>query len=464
MTSRNSRRVIDAFGPADADLPWSEAILAGDWLFAGAQLASDGIHGLDPAARPDARSPWTQSPLGLESALVLERVLRILSAAGGDARQDLLRVWQWIRARYPDDDLYRGFDQGWPSLPDGSPYARNFARTIGDRLRASTGIGVRQLPVPDAMLSVDFLAVPGRGRTKEEIALPPEVPAPKAGYAPAVRYGDWVFLSGFGATDFVGDWMSDRHMGEPSMLAPEARVNPYIWLGSPIEAQTRYTLEKLALIAEAAGSSLDRCVKADVTLSHPADYPALDAVWREFFPQNPPARNVVTGTQLVIKGVRVEIALVLLADDSESTLECVQVEGPSAALGHASEAVRAGDLLFTSTLLPIDEHGVVPQDIRASRSAPYHRDTAAQQTDAIIGRLSALCDAAGTDLSQVCRVQTVLSDLTHLPAMSRSWRDAFPTEPPTLSAVGTGGPDPLLLPGAVVQWDAIAYAPQGAHR
>lgn len=463
MKPQNSRRVIDAFPSAAADLPWSEGILAGEWLFAGAQLASDGIHGLDPGARPDADSPWTQSPLGLESALVLERIVKLLDTAGGDARQDLLRVWQWIRARYPDDELYRSFDQGWPSLPDGSPYARNFARTIGDPLRASTGIGVRQIPVPDAMLSVDFLAVPGSGRAKQDVALPPEVPQPKAGYTPAVRYGDWVFLSGFGATDFSGDWMSDRHMGERSMLAPEARINPYIWLGSPIEVQTRYTLEKLALIAEAAGSSLDRCVKADVTLSHPSDYLAMEAVWREFFPKNPPARNVTTGTQLVIKGVRVEIALVLLADDSELPLEVVEVDGPSAALGHASEAVHAGDLLFTSTLLPIDERGVVPEEIRASQSAPYHRDPAARQTDVIIDRLAALCEAAGTDVGQVCRVQSFLSDLSHLPAMLRPWRDAFPTQPPTLSAIGTGGPDPLPLPGAVVQWDAIAYAPRDVH-
>lgn len=460
MKSDTSRRIIDASDASSTDLPWSDGVLAGEWLFAGAQLAAGGRGGLDPAARPAADSPWAQSPLGLESALVLERIAQLLTAAGGDATQDLLRVWQWIQARYPDDERYRNFDQGWPSLPDGSPYARNFARMVGDRLRASTGIGVRQLPIPDAMLSVDLLAVPGRGSSKQEVPIPAEVPQPKAGYTPAVRYGDWVFMSGYGATDFNGDWMSDRHMGEPSMLAPEARINPYIWLGSPIEVQTRYTLEKLARIAEAAGSSLDRCVKADVTLSHPSDYLGMDAVWREFFPENPPARNVTTGTQLVIKGVRVEIALVLLADDSPLPIDVVQVDGPSAALGHASEAVHAGDLLFTSTLLPLDERGVIPSEIRATPTAPYHLDAAARQTEAVIERLSALCDAAGTDLSQVCKVQAFLSDLGHLPAMLRPWSEAFRTEPPALSAVGTGGPDPLPLPGAVVQWDAIAYAPR----
>src|SRR5690606_27538369 len=81
---QNSRRVIDAFPSAAADLPWSEGILAGEWLFAGAQLASDGVNGLDPGARPAADSPWTQSPLGLESALVLERIVNLLDAAGGD--------------------------------------------------------------------------------------------------------------------------------------------------------------------------------------------------------------------------------------------------------------------------------------------------------------------------------------------------------------------------------------------
>ena len=133
----------------------------------------------------------------------------------------------------------------------------------------------------------------------------------------------FAFLAGFGATDFAGDWMGERHMGEPSMIAPSARVNPYIWLGSEIEAQTRYTLEVLAQLAEAAGSSLSRCVKADVTLTHPADFAGMDRVWREFFPDDPPesiARKAlrVNLSDLAAKVREVDDVLIMLADEDRA--------------------------------------------------------------------------------------------------------------------------------------------------
>jgi enamine deaminase RidA (YjgF/YER057c/UK114 family) len=331
---------------------------------------------------------------------------------------------------------------------------------VGDRLRASTGIGVRQLPVPDAMLALDFIAVdPGTGDRKQGVTLPPGIPAPKTGYSPVVRYGDWVFLSGFGATDFNGDWMADRHMGEPSMIAPEARVNPYIWLGSEIEAQTRYTLETMAKMAEAAGASLANCVKADVTLTHPSDFAGMDRVWREFFPDEPPARTVVTGSQLVIKGLRIEVALVLLADEAATTRRTIEVAGVARPYGHAPQAVHAGEFLFTSSLLPVDAGGAVPDRAQPDPRAPFSREPSARQADLLAEQTAGLCEAAGSTLGEVCKVQAFLSDMTYLPGMLASWRRAFPTSPPALSSVAMGGPHPLAASGACVQWEVIAHVP-----
>ncbi|PRX46622.1 enamine deaminase RidA (YjgF/YER057c/UK114 family) [Prauserella shujinwangii] len=461
MSTRHTatvRRVLrpDGLPPAPG---WSHGVQAGGWVFGGSMMATDYATGLLPGARPPEDAPWFTEPLDLESAAVLDATGAVLAEAGGDLRRDLLRVWQWIAATYPGPAEYAASRSHWPALPSGTPYARNLARRVGDPLRASTGIGVRQLPVPGALLALDFIAVPGTGGRKSGVTLPPDLPAPRAGYAPAVRHGDWVFLSGFGATDFAGDWMSTRHMGEPSMIAPEARVNPYIWLGSEIEAQTRYTLDVLARIAESAGTSLDRCVKADVTLTHPADFPGMDRVWREFFGDEPPARTVVTGSQLVIKGLRVEVALVLLAGDATTGKRTVHADEVPDPPGHAPQAVHAGDFLFTSTVLPASRAGAVPAAVRDSVGTPYFADPARAQTALLAEYVAALCQAAGSALGEVCKVQAFLSDLRHLPGMLASWRDAFPTEPPALSSVGLGGGAPLPLPGACVQWDVIAHAP-----
>jgi enamine deaminase RidA (YjgF/YER057c/UK114 family) len=454
------RRVLNPAGLPDAP-GWSHGVSAGGWVFGSGMLATGDVTGLAPEARPDPRQPWAVEPLELESGVVLDRVATVLAEAGSDLRKDLLRVWQWIPASYDAEDRATDPSPGWPSLPEGTPYARTLATHVGDPLRSSTGVGVRQVPVPDAMLAVDFIAAAaGAGVTKTGVQVPDHLPAPKIGYSPAIRHGDWVFMAGFGATDFAGDWQSEKHLGEPSLVAPEARVNPYIWLGSEIEAQTRYTLQVMSEIAQAAGTSLERCVKADVTLVHAADFAGMDRVWREFFGDTPPARTVNTGARPVIKGLRVEVALLLLADDAESELTPVVVENGPTALGHAVPAMHAGDFLFTSSLLPVDPNGAVPQQLAAVPGAPYFRDPMRTQTEFIAEQVATLCEAAGTSLDQVCKVQAFLADLFELPGMLTAWRQTFPAEPPALSAVAFGGTAPLLLPEARVQWDVIAYAPR----
>ncbi len=459
--SRSARRVVNP--PSMPAAPgWSHAVAAGGWLFGGGLMATDYRDGLRAEARTDPDRPWASEPLDAESRLILDDLGAVLAAAGCDRRRDLVRVWQWIRARYPEDAAYAAGEAAWPAFPSGTPYARNLGAMVGDPQRSSTGIGVRQLPVPEALLSVDFIAVePRPGVEKRGFAMPDDVPQPKIGYSPATRIGDWVFLAGFGATDFKGDWMATAHMGPRGMIAPEARVNPYIWLGSEIEAQTDYTLRMMARMAEAAGTSLDRCVKADVTVRHPSDVAGMERVWRRYFPDDPPARNLVTGAELVIKGTRVEIAMLLLAGASDLSRRGITLADGPAPPGHAPHAVHAGDFLFTSGMLALDATGKVPARWRAGADVPHFRSPARDQATAILDTLSRLCAEVGASLADVCKVQAFLDDLVHLPEMLGAWREAFPHEPPALSAVAMGGGDPLIAPGAVMQWDAIVHAPAG---
>jgi enamine deaminase RidA (YjgF/YER057c/UK114 family) len=457
--SRGDRSIIHA--PSIPQPPgWSSAVKAGGWVFVAGTMATNFESGIAPAARLDPRRPYLQDELELQSIHILATIDATLRAAGCDMRRDLIRVWQWAPGEYPDPAIYEKGPSNWPRFRSATPYARQLSKLVGDPRRSSTGIGVRELAVPEALLAVDLIAVePGPGLEKEAFRAPPGVPQPAAGYSPATRYGDWVFLAGFGATDFCGDWMSAVHMGEPSMIAPAARVNPYIWLGSEIEAQTEYTLQMLAKIAEAAGTSLDRCVKADVTITHPNDFMDMDRVWRKWFPDDPPARNVVTGAQLVIKGLRIEIALLLLAGDSPLSKRTISASNVPPSVGHAPQAVRAGDFLFLSTQLPIDHDGAVLPQLRCDQQMPYFDQYARRQADTMFERIASICAAGGTTLDQVCKVQAFFDDLRWLPEMLESWRSAFPLAPPAFTAVGMGGGQPLLVPGAHLQMDVIAFVP-----
>ena len=60
-----------------------------------------------------------------------------------------------------------------------------------------------------------------------------------------------------------------------------------------VEAETRQVLNNLKQVLEAANSGLNYVVKTTVFLRDMADFPKMNAIYAEFFPENPPARSTV---------------------------------------------------------------------------------------------------------------------------------------------------------------------------
>ena len=79
-----------------------------------------------------------------------------------------------------------------------------------------------------------------------------------------------------------------------------------------VARQTTRVLENLRAIVEAAGSSLDRAVKATVYLKDMGDFAAMNEVYGRYFASNPPARSTVEAARLP-RDVRVEIDLIVAA-------------------------------------------------------------------------------------------------------------------------------------------------------
>lgn len=82
-------------------------------------------------------------------------------------------------------------------------------------------------------------------------------------------------------------------------------------VGGGVEAETRQVFANLKHVLEAADSGLNYVVKTTVFLRDMADFAKMNAVYAEFFPQNPPARSTVAVAGLP-KGVAVEIEVVAL--------------------------------------------------------------------------------------------------------------------------------------------------------
>jgi len=78
-----------------------------------------------------------------------------------------------------------------------------------------------------------------------------------------------------------------------------------------VEAQTRQVLTNLKHVLESADSGLNYVVKTTVFLKNMGDFASMNAVYAEFFPENPPARSTVAVAELP-KGALVEIECVAL--------------------------------------------------------------------------------------------------------------------------------------------------------
>ncbi len=121
---------------------------------------------------------------------------------------------------------------------------------------------------------------------------------PLANYTEACRAGGLVFAAGQLPSDF-----------KTGILA-EARVDPaFPCYGSNIKKRTRYALDNLTKTFDAAGSSLDHVVKAQIFLENFNEFNSLDDVWKEYFPP-PPARATVAAAGLLAPGSMVEIDLI----------------------------------------------------------------------------------------------------------------------------------------------------------
>jgi 2-iminobutanoate/2-iminopropanoate deaminase len=113
---------------------------------------------------------------------------------------------------------------------------------------------------------------------------PPGVPAPRGPYSPAVRAGDFIFVSGQVPIDPV-----------------TRQVVP-----GDIREETRQTLTNITRILEGCGASLADVVKCQVFLADGKDFAAMNEVYAEFFDAAKPARSTVVAA-FAIPGIKVEI-------------------------------------------------------------------------------------------------------------------------------------------------------------
>jgi enamine deaminase RidA (YjgF/YER057c/UK114 family) len=446
----STRHVIRPDGIPLPPMPFSPAVSAGGWVFVSGQLPADYRAGLAADALTDPKLPFHENASRLQSLTLWKNVKTILESANTSLDQ-LVRTWQWHT--YGEHDWSTG--DCWVGVNTGQ--FQEVKRTFIPKERpASTSMGIRRLLVPGVLHAVDCLAVIPNSGVKKDVIVPTGVPQQLAGGALATRVDDWVFIMGEVPTDFKGDWGSAEHYGERSSLAPEARANPYFWYDSPIEKQTEYTLKKVQAIAEAAGTSMEHCVKADVYLGHPADFAGFEKVWRSWFPENPPARTIFFYQGLGVRGARVEIAPICLKPNASIKPERIETSDAPEPLTHEPQAIRAGDFLFLSGQMACDSRGLAP-GIAPDSAFPFYGSPVKKQMRYILNNVAAICAAAGTSLENLLHLQACYTDFALFNDATEEWVAHFPKDPPAMQHIEVRAP--LLVPGCDVILNLIAFAP-----
>jgi 2-iminobutanoate/2-iminopropanoate deaminase len=88
-----------------------------------------------------------------------------------------------------------------------------------------------------------------------------------------------------------------------------------------IEAETRQVFANLRAVLQAGGADLKDIVKTTVFLRDIADFARMNAIYAEYFTENPPARSAFQVAALP-KGAAVEIEAVAILPDTDEKCCC----------------------------------------------------------------------------------------------------------------------------------------------
>ena len=207
------------------------------------------------------------------------------------------RFYLATHAAHPKEfgsDLGNGvrLDQYYPTPAAVDPYHLARHAEFGDYIPPTTSVVMERCFAADNNISTLPIAAM-LGHEIHKIHPPGIRSAPSSGFVPAVVCDDFVFLAGQMAHN-AGQGL------DPWVHVPDHST----WAGSGIRKQTEFIiLEKLEPALEAAGSSLERSLKAQIYLAQVDDFPNFIDAWSRYY-ANYPVRGGAGADQILGDGGR----------------------------------------------------------------------------------------------------------------------------------------------------------------
>ncbi|MGQ0608190.1 MAG: Rid family detoxifying hydrolase [Chloroflexota bacterium] len=126
--------------------------------------------------------------------------------------------------------------------------------------------------------------------------------------------------------------------------------------------------------------------------------------------------------------------------------EAISTDGAPAAAGPYSQAIRAGELVFTAGQLGLDP-----------ATGEFATDDVAGQADRALANLAAILEAAGSGLDRLVKVTVYLADIGDWPAVNEVYARKVPEPFPARSAFAVKD----LPKGARIEIEAVATVGAG---
>jgi reactive intermediate/imine deaminase len=122
-----------------------------------------------------------------------------------------------------------------------------------------------------------------------------------------------------------------------------------------------------------------------------------------------------------------------------------RVPGQAEPISHFTDAVRAGELLFVSGIVPVDE-------LRELVGG----DDVVEQARQVFRNMEAVLAAAGCGFADVVKVTVFLTDVDDRPLVNPVRQEVFGESRPASTLVEVSA---LVIPGAKIEVEAVALIP-----
>lgn len=360
-----TRQIVTTGGnPA---LPFSPAIKAGGFIYVAGAIGD----GSTPLAKGDVRAQTRQTLDGIAATL----------KAAGSSLANAASVTVYLRNAADAAAMNEVYGSYFPTNPP--------ART--------TVVVPQALASADGLIEISMIAVPNGG---ERTVIHPDgwakVPSP---YSYGIKSGNTLFLSG--------------------LVSRNGQTNANV--AGDITAQTKLVLENGGAILRAAGMSFSDVVAARVYLADDGQFQTMNAAYRPFFGDTPPARLTVKAG-LPGADYAIELQMVAVKDANRAAVATPNADGTAGrANPNLSAAVRVGNTLYVSGIT-----GNTPQnagDVKA-------------QTAEVLARTGRTLQAAGYSWADVVDTTVFMSDMTGFGAMNEVYRTTFTKDFPARATIG----------------------------